>query len=208
MGGSRRKKIERHLAEDEIDELIAEVEDSHELKRLIFIKSLYKGDTLEEAADRVGRSDATGSRWAKQWNKGGIEGIMPDFGGGRPPKLSEEEQEQLLALLKEGEPWTSQEIRHLIQKEFNVSYHPAYLSSFLRSLGLKYAKPRPQRPSRPDNAKDILNGRVENALDDDETPQNIREDDEQTGWELDEDIVTDGGTVVGFFRRSMATTDR
>lgn len=50
-------EIERHIPEDELDRMIDETKDGHLLRRLIFVKSLYQGDTLEEAADRVGRSD-------------------------------------------------------------------------------------------------------------------------------------------------------
>lgn len=209
MSGPRRKEIKRHLTEDELDEKIVEVDDEHILRRLIFIKSLYRGDTLEEAAERVGRSDATGSRWANQWNEGGLAELAPDFGGGRPPKLDDAERERFLEFLAADEPWTSQEIRYLLDEEFDVTYHPAYLSEFLRSLGLTYAKPRPQRPSRPENADEILDDRLAEALGDDEAVPNKRSgDDDDGGWTLDDDIVTDGGTVVGFFRCGLAPTDR
>lgn len=208
MGKKRRKEIKRHLTEEELDTLLSEADDEHVLRRIIFVKSLYKGDTLEEAADRVGRSDATASRWANQWNRGGMEELAPDFGGGRPPKLDDQEQERFLDLLAEDEPWTSQEIQQLLDQEFDVEYHPDYLSSFLRSLGLKYAKPRPRRPSRPDDADEILEDRLGEAVAESDAPKNQRETDESGGWTLDNDVSTDGGTVVGFFRCSMAATDR
>ena len=83
-------------------------------KRLIFIKRLYKGATLGDAADDVGMSQSTGSRWATLWNKGGLGLLAPSFGGGRPPKLTEKQRVRLLDLFKQGEPWKKQEIQHLI----------------------------------------------------------------------------------------------
>jgi len=204
----REKEIERHLTEEEINDLLAEVDDDHVVRRLIFIKSLYNGNTLAEAADLVGRSDATGSRWANQWNEGGLEQLTPDFGGGRPPKLGDEEKDRLLELLENNDPWTTQEIRQLLDDEFDVEYHPAYLSRFLRDLGLNYAKPRPKRQSRPENAEEILDERLDEALEESDEPQNRRDGDESGGWTVDDDISTDGGTVVGFFRCSVAATDR
>jgi transposase len=65
---------------------------------------------------------------------------MPSFGGGRPPKLDEDEQDELVEMLRDGQPWKSQEIQHLLQEEFGVSYSPNYLDTFLRNLGLSYAK--------------------------------------------------------------------
>ncbi|ELZ45501.1 transposase [Halorubrum distributum JCM 9100] len=84
MSGDRRKEIVRHLSEDDLDRLLAESTDEKLTERLIFVKRLYKGATLEDAADDVGRSSATGTRWARRWNKGGLGLLMPNFGGGRP----------------------------------------------------------------------------------------------------------------------------
>ena len=203
MSGDRNKEIVRHLSEADLNRLLAETDDEKVSKRLIFVKNLYKGDTLEEAADRVGKSASTGSRWARRWNEGGLGLLTPNFGGGQPPKLGEDEQEELLELLREGQPWKKQEIQHLIKEEFDVEYHPVYLSKFLKQLGLSYTIPRPKRPSRPDNAEEVLDERVADAFDEEsEEPHNKREDDDENGWVVDEDVRTDGGTVLGFFDAS------
>jgi transposase len=44
-------------------------------------------------------SAATGGRWADAWNEDGLEELMPNFGGGRPPKLDEFKQDEMLELL-------------------------------------------------------------------------------------------------------------
>ncbi|MDB2252502.1 IS630 family transposase, partial [Halorubrum ezzemoulense] len=49
MERSRRKEIEHHLTEEEIDELLREAEDDHHLRRLGFLKNLYRGDSIPEA---------------------------------------------------------------------------------------------------------------------------------------------------------------
>jgi len=68
---------------------------------------------------------------------------------------------------------------------------------------LSYAIPRTKRPSRPDNAEEILDERVENAFDENTMqPHNKREGDDPEGWVVDDDIRTDGGTVVGFLDTS------
>jgi transposase len=143
----REKEIIRHLNEDDLDRLLAETDDEKVSKRLTFVKRLYKGATLEEAAADVGKSDTTGIRWAKRWNEGGLGFLTPNFGGGRPPKLVDDEQEELLELLRDGEPWKKQEIQQLLIDEFDVEYHPTYLPTFLSDLGLSYAIPRTERPS-------------------------------------------------------------
>jgi len=65
MSGDRRKEIVHHLSEDDLDSLLAETDDEKISKQLIFVKNLYGGDTFEQAANRVGKSESTGSRWAQ-----------------------------------------------------------------------------------------------------------------------------------------------
>ena len=173
------------------------------VRRLTFVKNLYEGNTLEEAANRVGKSQSTSSRWAQRWNEGGLGLLTPNFVAVRPPKLGEDEREQLLELLREGQPWKSQEIQHLLNEEFDVEYHPVYLRKSLKKLGLSRAIPRTKRPSRPENAEGILGERVGDAFDEDSAePHNKHDSDEEEGWVADDDICTDGGTVLGFFDTS------
>jgi transposase len=204
MERSRRKEINHHLSEKEIDELLREAKDDHRLRRLGFLKNLYQGDSIPEAADREGRSATTGDRWAEAWNEGGLEELMSSFGGRPPPKLDEKRQQELVGMLREGQPWKSQEIQHLLKEKFGVEYSPNYLGTFLRELGLSYASPRSKRPSRPENPDDILEERVDDAFDEDEDdqPHNKRDGDDDEGWIVDDDVCTDGGTVVGFFDAS------
>jgi transposase len=203
MSGDRRKDVVRHLSEEDIDRLLAEEDDPKIVLRLTFVKNLYEGDTLEEAANRVGKAKSTGSRWVRRWNERGLGQLTPNFGDGRPPKLGGDEQHELLERLRDGQPWKKQEIQHLINEEFDVQFHPVYLSEFLDDLGLSYAIPRTKRPSRPDNANEVLDERVGDAFDeDDDEPHNKREGDENGGWVVDDDICTDGGTVLGFFDAS------
>ena len=202
MERSRRKEVKRHLSEEEIDELLREAEDDHRFRRLGFLKNIYRGDSIPEAADREGRSATTGGRWVDAWNEGGIEGLMPSFGGGRPPKLNEDQQQELVEMLRDGQPWKSQEIQHLLIEEFDVEYSSSYLGTFLRSLGLSYAKPRPKRPHQPENPEEILEERVDDALDETTDPHNKHAEDPDEGWVVDDDVCTDGGTVLGFFDAS------
>jgi transposase len=197
----REKEIVRHLTEADIDRLLTETSDQKVSERLTFVKRLYKGATLAGAADDVGKTSGTGSNWAQCWNEGGLGKLTPNFGGGQPPKLDEADQERLIKLLRDGQPWKKQEIQHLLNEEFDVEYHPNYLPTFLDELGLSYAIPRTKRPDRPENAEEILDERVEYAFDEDgDEPHNKHESDEEDeDWNRGEDIRTDGGTVVGFF---------
>jgi transposase len=198
----REREVVRHLSEQELDRLQSETDDIKVYKRLTFLKLLYDGATLAAAAEDIGISQGTASNWVTRWNEGGLGKLTPNFGGGRPPKLDEGQKQQLIKRLREGQPWKKQEIQHLLNEEFDVEYHPHYLPRFLDDLGLHYAIPRTKRPDRPENAEEILDERVEYAFDEDahDHPHNKREDDDDDEeWNTDDDICTDGGTVLGFF---------
>jgi putative transposase len=94
--------------------------------------------------------------------------LRPSFGGGRPPKLSPAQFEELCETLEAGQPWTPREIHALIEERYGVTYHPAHLSRKLRAAGMKYAKPRPMDPRRPENAEEILAERLDQTLGKDE----------------------------------------
>ena len=182
MKNSRRGPLVKHLTPGELDQAITDAQKADEtglVRRLCFVKNLYHGDTREEAGDRVGISRSTTHRWARAWNKDGVEGLRPSFGGGRPPKLTNQQFDELCAILKEGQPWTPRAIHRLIEQRYGITYDPAHLSRKLRASGMHYAKPRPMDPRSPENADDILAERLAKAL----------------GEEQEDDPV-----VLGFFR--------
>jgi len=178
------KEVVRHLDEDELGEVIDDAQKAEKtrlVRRLCFIRNLYKGDSVTEAADRVGVAQPTGSRWVEAWNTGGVDGLEPDWGGGRPPRLTEHEQEQFKELLKQHQPLTTEQIQQLLKDGFNISYTRRHISRLLKKMEIGYAMPRPREPDRPADADDILEENLQEALD-----------------ELDGNVVTDGGFVLGF----------
>jgi transposase len=186
----RLKEIKRHLSPEELDEAINQAQQADEprlVRRLTCIKNLYAGDTLGEAAWRVGVDTSAVSRWTDDWNDHGVDGLRPSFGGGRPPKLSETQQQRLKRVLAEFQPWTTTEVKLLIEDAFDVSYSERHIARLLRQFDMNYAIPRPEAPERPDNAEEILDERLQEALDE------LTDDNDE-----DEDLVTDGGIVVGF----------
>ncbi|GAA0478819.1 helix-turn-helix domain-containing protein [Halococcus dombrowskii] len=186
MKNNRRGLLVKHLSGGELDQAIADAQKSDEtrlVRRLCYVKNLYYGDTREEAGDHVGISRSTTRRWARAWNEGGVEGLRPGFGGGRPPKLTNEQFDELCEILREGQPWTPRAIHALIEDCYGITYDPAHLSRKLRASGMHYAKPRPMDPRSPDDADEILAERLSEALD-----------------EKDIDEQEDDPVVLGFFR--------
>ena len=153
----------KHLSEPELEQAITDGQKADEtrlVRRLCYIKNLYHGDTREEAGKCVGISQATTHRWACAWHDDGVDGVWPSFGGGRAPKLTPAQFDELCRILEAGQPWTPRAIHALIEERYGGTYHPAHLSRKLRGAGMKYAKPRPLDPRRPDNAEEILAERL------------------------------------------------
>src|SRR6056297_3473479 len=96
----REKEVVWHLSDEDLERLLRETDEIKVYKRLVFLKLLYGGATLAEAADDVGISEGTASNWVRRWNEGGLGKLTPNFGGGRPPKLDEAQQEQLVERLR------------------------------------------------------------------------------------------------------------
>lgn len=114
------------------------------------------------------------------WNDGGVDGLRPGFGAGRPsPKL--EQFEELCEILDDGQLWTPQAIRVLITDCYGVTYHPAHLIRKLYWVGMNYAKAHLMDPRHPDDAEEILAERL---------PETFCEDNKQE---------EDDSVVFGFF---------
>lgn len=162
------KQVEEHLNESELDEAIDKAQSNERprlVRRLCLIENLYAGDSVTEAASRVGVTQPTASRWTDRWNEHGVDGLRPDFGGGRPPKLSQREREQLQEVLNRHQPLTTEHVHQLIEEGFGVSYSRRHVPRLLDKLGIRDAVPRPGAPERPDDAEEQLQRRLEAALD-------------------------------------------
>ena len=123
MGRKRIYEVAKRIPVEELDKRIKRLEkDTSVLKRLYFIRYLCRGMSVEEAAELGGVTKATGHAWLKKWNSRGYEGIIPEFGGGRPSKLTEEQKEELREMLKKKDSWTTKEVQELIEAEFGITY--------------------------------------------------------------------------------------
>jgi transposase len=112
---------------------------------------LLKAGKLSQAeiARRLGVSRTAVNQWAKQMTLGGLRQLRRRRGGGRPAKLTREQQRQLRRLLKRGAPaagfptarWTLPRVQQVIQWEFGVVYHVKYLNRLLQQLGWSLQQP-------------------------------------------------------------------
>jgi len=149
--------IQKHMSQEELQTRIKTLETNTKiLQRLYFIKHRYDGVSVEEASRLVGVAKPVGYTWQKRWNESGYGGLIPRYAGGRPSKLSDQQKEQFLLLLKDKDSWTTDEIRLLILNEFGVEYTLKQVRIIAKKFGMKYAKPFTLDYRKPPNADQIL----------------------------------------------------
>lgn len=114
--------ITRHISYDKLVQMIKAEKNSRVVPRLIFIKARYEGKSVKEASNIVGVTRSNGNLWQQRWNAQGYEGLIPQFRGGSPSKLSDLQKAQLKEMLKERDDWLTREVQDLILQEFNIEY--------------------------------------------------------------------------------------
>ena len=144
VGGGTVSWVVKHITAEELEVLIKNTRGKRFAERLMFIRSVYDGEPAESAVKKLGRSRATGYNWLKRWNYHGVEGLKPTFNGGRHPKLSSTEREELKSKLESKDNWTTKEARKLVAEKFGKTYSDESIARILRSLGMRYAKPYPR----------------------------------------------------------------
>ena len=114
---------------------------------------------LAEIARHVGASLSSVKRWNRAWQEGGVTALAAKPHPGPTPKLSPDQKQELVAILKAGpiaagystDLWTCARVAHVVRKKFRVSYHPDHLGRILHDLGISPQKP--QRVAREQDAR-------------------------------------------------------
>lgn len=137
MGRKRVYHVEKHMATSELDRIIKKHEkEARMLKELYFIRQLYKGKPIEEAAEQVGVSKATGYNWLRAWNEGGYNGMIPQFGGGRPAKLTSKQLEALKTSLEKKGIKDTKEIQRIVFETYGIVYSLSQIRRILKKIGV------------------------------------------------------------------------
>ena len=148
--------IERKMSEDDLNRLIKSLERSTKmLKRLLFVKYRYDGDSVEEASKRIGITKMIGYVWQRRWNNEGYKGLIPRYARKGPSKMSEEQRNLLKEKLKDGQ-YTTAQVMDIIRNEFGIEYTMKQVWVILKKMGMRHAKPYPHDKRRPKDAEDAL----------------------------------------------------
>jgi len=194
--------IIKHVQPDELKLLVRKEKNKHVHERLLFIRQLYLGDNVEIACDRLCISVQTGYNWLEQWNKKGYEGTVPEFGGGRPPKLNSTQKKMLKNKLKSQCNWLTSHVMAFIKTDFGITYSIRHVARMLREFGMHYAKPYPVDYRRPVNAMELLKQSIEVSVEntsdsiigfmDEASPQTT--DNKQRFWSFGKPVIVKSTT--------------
>jgi putative transposase len=135
-------EIKRHVSLRVLEQWIKHHDGSARvLRRLLFIRLRYKGESVASAAESVSVTTQTGYNWQERWNKDGPAGLIPRYAGGHPSKLSSAQKEKLRECLNKQDHWTTSEVQQLVRSRFGISYSRDQIRRILRSFGLQPEKP-------------------------------------------------------------------
>jgi transposase len=108
----------------------------------------------------LGVSEGADSQWFKRVEREGAAGLASHPPPGPPPKLSEDQRQQIPQLLAQGaeahgfrgDVWTSKRIRDVLARQYGVRYHKDHVRKLLREMGLSYQQPVKRATQRDEEA--------------------------------------------------------
>jgi transposase len=121
-------------------------------RRCLAVQRVAEGYSTAEVADFLGVAPRSVRRWLAAFRRHGAEGLVARSrpAPGPPPKLTSTQEKIALRWLSDspteyGFPtdlWSAPRLAQLIEQEFDVHFHPHYLSTWLRQRGYTPQKPR------------------------------------------------------------------
>jgi transposase len=130
------------------------------VQRRLAIQLLEQDFTQADTARCVGYSESSVKRWLKAYRTGGEAALAPKPNPGRSPRMTPEQQEQLVAILLAGpfsqgfdtDLWTCRRVAEVIHRQFGIEYHPDHVGRILHLLGFSPQKPQRRAAERDEAA--------------------------------------------------------
>jgi transposase len=144
-----------HDQEDQarLEHLVMKEANAKQRDRYRAVLLAIEGRQGDEIAQRIGRSPRFVDEWVARYRRSGLEGLKPRKQPGRVPKLTPEQEKQLMARLdaapreKDGVcTLRGKDITRIIEQEFGVVHTLGGIYDVLRRLGYSTLKPRPRHP--------------------------------------------------------------
>lgn len=134
--------------------------DWREARRLRAWELKQQGWKQSRIAEALGVTRGAVSQWVEKVEKGGVEALYSQKGGGPKPKLNEKQIWQLPSLLERGaeaygfrgDVWTRPRVAKVIEQEFGIRFTPQHVGNLLRKVGWSRQKPMERASQRNEEA--------------------------------------------------------
>jgi transposase len=125
-------------------------------RRLLAIANALSGMSRKDAAEGAGMDRQTLRDWVIRYNAHGPDGLYDCWSDGRPPRLTPQEQAELMRTVLAGpdpeadgiSAFTREDLVRICETRFGKTFHPAALGRVLKRLGLSRQKARPSHPQK------------------------------------------------------------
>ena len=132
-----------------------EIRRSHDARydhRLHAILLVAQGMSAAQVARLLGDSPRTVAYWVSQFNEIGLAGLAEAERPGRPPRLSEEQMDEVDRILRDrpfdhgltGNLWDGKTLSAFIEKRWDINLGVRQCQRLFRQLGFRMRKPRPK----------------------------------------------------------------
>ena len=117
--------------------------------RLYAVYQVAKGQSSRKLEDLYNTSFKQITNWVHRFEKEGLEGLKDKVGRGRKDKLTLEQKQEIILLLKNELPtkygfntatWTGPLLISWIKKKYKIEYKRAQIYNILKALGFSYQK--------------------------------------------------------------------
>lgn len=140
----------------ELRRLAGASDDAEVVRRLLALAMVLDGCSRTEAARNNGMDRQTLRDWVHRYNAEGIEGLTSRKSRGRRPVLTEEQMQELKALVIEGPDlekhqvvrWRCCDLREEMASRYEIKVHERTVGKLLRRIGLTRLQPRPSHPKK------------------------------------------------------------
>ena len=141
--------------DDLIEALKTNLNSPRYYQRLVAMRLVEYGHSIKETAEILDIGERTVQRWVKNCSKKGLNGLKPNFNGGRKSKLSDDDKEKFKEILDNND-LTITDAKNILRDEFNLDYSLSYVGRLIKKLGYNYGSPRVKFKEEPENAEEIL----------------------------------------------------
>jgi transposase len=138
--------------------------DARAARRMLALALVREGSSRAEAARAAGMDRQTSRDWVHRYNAGGLPGLHDRHRSGRKPRLSPEQEAELVTAVEQGpDPdrdgvvrWRRVDLQALIETRFAIRLHERTVGKVLRRLGFTRLSVRPRHPEADEAAREAF----------------------------------------------------